>query len=308
MASTRLENRLTNDPSPCIWMQAGVVRRRFCWTDYHCTACRFDRALRRVCDQNKNLRIQGKTPRGKQGKIIFWKDKLKELPPGKRPCIHHMKERITFKACNRDYRCGTCEFDQYFYDQYTVHAVVRPVDLLDIEGFKIPQGFYFHHGHAWLRVEQGSEVRIGIDDFALRLLGPLDRIDAPLVGKTLKQDRDDIHMSRGPQKAKVRSPVSGIVTAINPKVREDGRLANQDPYTNGWVLRVHSKNLRQDLKNLMIGNETKRFFEAEVNRLYQVIEEEAGPLTADGGQLGYDVFGNIPRIGWNRLVKCFLHT
>jgi len=189
-----------------------------------------------------------------------------------------------------------------------VHAVVKPVAFLDIEGFKIPQGFYLHHGHAWLRVEQGSEVRIGIDDFALRLLGPLDRIEAPLVGKAIQQDRDDSHMCRGLQTAKVRSPSSGVVTAINPRVREDGRRANQDPYTSGWILRVHSKNLRQDLKNLMIGNETKRFLEAEVNRLYRIIEDETGPFATDGGQLGYDIFGSIPQVGWDRLVKFFLQT
>ncbi len=274
--------------------------------DYHCTTCRFDRALRRVCDQNKHLRKQGKIPKGKKSNIVFWKEKIRERSPGKRPCIHHMKERIDFKACNRDYRCVKCEFDQYFQDQFTVHAVVKPVGLIDIEGFKIPQGFYLHQGHTWLRVEQGSEVRIGIDDFALRLLGPLDRIEAPLVGKAVKQGRNDIRICRGTKTAKVRSPISGVVTAINPKVRENGRRANQDPYSNGWILRVHSKTLRQELKSLMLGNQTKHFLETEVNRLYRKIEDEAGLMATDGGQLGYDIFGNIPQVGWNRLVEFFL--
>ena len=149
---------------------------------------------------------------------------------------------------------------------------------------------------------------MGVDDFALRLLGPLDQIEAPLVGKTLKQDRADIMMRRGRHKAKILSPVSGVVTAINPKLRERGDLSNQDPYSDGWVLRAHSKNLRQDLKNLMIGRETEDFFAKEVDRLYSVIEEEAGPLAADGGQLGHDIYGSIPQVGWKRLVNRFLHT
>jgi glycine cleavage system H lipoate-binding protein len=219
-----------------------------------------------------------------------------------------MKGRIDFKGCNRDYKCGDCEFDQYFNDQHTVHAVVRPVDFMDIEGIKIPHGFYLHKGHTWVKVEEGSEVRIGLDDFALRVLGPLDDISAPLIGKTIEQNREDIIMSRGSNQAKVLSPVDGVVTAINPKLRNKGRLANQDPYTDGWVLRAHSKNLRKDLQNLMIGSETKDFFKQEVDRLYQVIEDAAGPLAADGGQLGNDIFGNIPQAGWNRLVKLFLHT
>jgi glycine cleavage system H lipoate-binding protein len=147
-----------------------------------------------------------------------------------------------------------------------------------------------------------------LDDFALRVLGPLDDISAPLIGKTIEQNREDIIMSRGSNQAKVLSPVNGVVTAINPKLRNKGRLANQDPYTDGWVLRAHSKNLRKDLQNLMIGSETKDFFKQEVDRLYQVIEDAAGPLAADGGQLGNDIFGNIPQAGWNRLVRLFLHT
>jgi len=289
-------------------MQAEVVQRKFCSSNYECPACRFDRALRRVCDENNRLGKQGKIPSGKKGRLILWKDKLKQRSQRKRPCLHHMKGRIDFKSCNRDYKCGDCEFDQYFNDQHVVHAVVRPVDFMDIDGIKIPHGFYLHKGHAWVKVEEGAEVRIGLDDFALRVLGPLDAISAPLIGKTLEQNRSDIIMRRGSNQATVLSPVGGVVTAINPKLRKKGRLANQDPYTDGWVLRAHSKNLRRDLRNLMIGSETKDFFKQEVHRLYQVIEDAAGPLAADGGQLGNDIHGNIPQVGWNRLVRFFLHT
>lgn len=73
-------------------------------------------------------------------------------------------------------------------------------------------------------------------------------------------------------------------------------------------MRVHADNLRRDLKNLMIGNETQDFIGAEVNRLYRLIEDEAGPLAADGGQLSHDIYGNLPQVGWRRLVKKFLRT
>lgn len=308
MDSIGLEHQLKTKQVPCIWMQAEVVQRKYCLSDYCCHACHFDRTLRRVCYENDQRIKQGKILKGKKGQIVFWKDKLKKRPPLKRPCLHHMKGRIDFKACNREYKCKDCEFDQYFDDQYAVHAVVRPVDFIDIEGIKIPYGFYLHKGHTWVKVEEGSDVRIGLDDFALRMLGPLDYIEAPLIGKTLEQNSDDITLGRGTNNAKVLSPISGVVTAINSNLRNDGSLANQDPYADGWVLRVHSKNLRKDLFSLMIGNETKDFYKEEIDRLYRVIEDEAGPLAADGGQLGADIYGNIPQVGWNRLVKLFLHT
>jgi glycine cleavage system H lipoate-binding protein len=308
MESHRKIKSASENSHPCIWMQAGVVRRKYCEIDFHCEACRFDRAMRRTARENNQLRQQGGIPQGKSGRIVYWKDRLRDLPAWKQPCLHHMKGRIEFRACTHDYQCGNCEFDQYFSDQYTVHAVVRPVDVLDVKGFKLPHGYYLHRGHTWVKIEEGSTVRIGLDDFALRLLGPLDRVEAPLMGKQVEQDRDDILLSRSSNTARVQSPISGVVTDINPELREKGKLANDDPYTSGWVMRLHSDNLRRDLKNLMIGDQASQYLDGEIDRLYEVIEEEAGPLAADGGYLGDDIFGNLPQTSWQKLTRLFLNS
>jgi glycine cleavage system H lipoate-binding protein len=308
MEAARKENIRSKADASCIWMQAGVVRCKLCAIDYHCEACQFDRALRRVARVNSQFKQQGKIPPGQRGKIVFWKDRLGELPQWKRPCLHHLKGRIGFRACTHGYQCGNCEFDQYFSDQYTVHTVVRPVDVLRVKGFKVPHGYYLHRGHTWVKIEEGSTVRVGLDDFALRMLGPLDRIEAPLMGQTVEQDRGDIFLSRGSNAAWIQSPISGVVTEMNPQLREKGNLANQEPYTGGWVMRLHSPTLRQDLKSLVIGEQAGRFLEKEIARLYQVIEEEAGLLAADGGYLGNDIFGNLPQASWPRLTRLFLRT
>jgi glycine cleavage system H lipoate-binding protein len=293
---------------PCIWMQAGVIPLKLCKNEYRCAACNFDMEMRRIADENEKHRQQGTPLSGKKGKIVHWQEKLKELPAWKRPCIHHMKRRIQFRACSNEYKCYDCEFDQFFHDQYAVHAVVKPVDVLDIESFKVPQGYYVHKGHAWLKMEENSEVRIGIDDFAMRLLGPFDRIEGPLVGKEVEQGKPQITMIRGQNRAQLLSPVSGVVTAINPDLREKASLADSDTYAGGWIMRVYSNRLRQDVKNLMIGEEAGSYFKKQVDLLHNVIEEEAGPLAADGGYLGDDIFGKLPQLKWNKLTKLFLHT
>ncbi len=110
-------------------------------------------------------------------------------------------------------------------------------------------------------------VRIGLDDFAMRLLGPLDQIQAPLMGKRLEQDRPDIALNRDGNHARLLSPVTGVVTDINPQLREQGSRGNEDPYGAGWILRLHCANLRQDLKRLMIGDQAGQFIDQEVDRL-----------------------------------------
>ncbi|MEJ2098320.1 MAG: hypothetical protein P8Y38_14695 [Deltaproteobacteria bacterium] len=124
------EHKARARQNPCIWMQAGVVRSKHCQLNYQCTACRYDKALRRVAEENRMLRKRGVPPHGRRARIVAWKDRLRELPSWKQPCLHSMKGRIEFRACTNDYSCVDCEFDQFFYDQFTVHAVVKPVAAL----------------------------------------------------------------------------------------------------------------------------------------------------------------------------------
>ncbi len=291
---------------PCIWAQAGVTRRKTCKTGYDCASCRFEGVMARAAEQNRQAAAMGVAPSGKKGGIVSWKDKLRARSQTRRPCIHHMKRRIEFRPCTHDYRCGDCEFDQFFQDQYLVHAVVTPVDVWDVKGFRFPQGYYFHRGHTWVKVEEGAQVRIGMDDFALRLFGPLDCVESPLVGCEVAQGRGEISIARGQNKAKIRSPVSGVVTAVNPPRRGRGRTANEDPYSTGWVMRVHAKRLRHDLKYLMLNEETRVFMDGEVDRLYAAIEDTGGPLSTDGGTLGHDIYGSMPQLGWDTLSRLFL--
>lgn len=293
---------------PCLWEQAGVVGRKTCREDFNCAGCRFDKAMQAVAEENRRLNAAGRPVPGKRANIVFWKEKMKEQPSGKKPCLHHMKGRIGFRSCTNNYRCGDCEFDQYFQDQYTVHTVVRPVAFLDIDGFQVPQGYYLHSGHAWVKIEEGHEVRVGLDDFALRLLGPFSGSSIPLVGKAVCQGRPGVRLFRDMREARLLSPVSGVVTAVNSELLESATKANMDPYTGGWLMCVHAGRLREDLKNLMIGDEAGAFIGSEVEQLYQVIEEEAGPLAADGGRLGENIYGHLPEKSWGRLTRRFLRS
>ena len=295
-------------PFSCLWMQAGVVRRKQCRLNFHCRVCRFDKALGRVCNENRRRPKIRRAGDGKRSALVHWQERLNALPPKQRPCIHHMKGHIGFRACTHAYACNNCDFDQFFQDDYSVHAVVQPVDVFCVDGVRIPQGFYLHAGHMWAKIEEGDSVRIGLDDFALRIFGPFDRVIAPLLGKTLQQGRADVTADRGSDSAALASPVSGVVTAVNTPLRDQARAMGRDPYAGGWVLRVHAADLRKDLKNLMISTETKAFLRAEVQRLQDVLESVSGPLAADGGMLGEDIYGKVPDLGWDRLTRMFLRT
>jgi len=113
---------------------------------------------------------------------------------------------------------------------------------------------------------------------------------------------------RGEHKAGLLSPLSGVITAVNPKLMKQGDLANHDPYTEGWVLTLHPQNLRKEIKDLMIAQQSAEFLEQEVDRLHHLMEEVSAPLAADGGYLGKDLFRAMPQLGWERLTRSFLRT
>jgi glycine cleavage system H lipoate-binding protein len=217
-----------------------------------------------------------------------------------------MKQRIDFRLCTQDYHCGSCDFDQFFFDEFTVHASVRPVEVFRVEGYRIPHGYYCHRGHAWVKLEEGSMVTVGLDDFAHRVLGPVERIESPLLGKTVERDRGQITLVRGHRSARALCPVSGIVTAVNAETRENAKAAGHSPYEKGWIMRVHAPDLRTDLKGLLLGAETHAFLEGEIDRVQRLVEETAGPLAADGGMLADDLCSRMPELEWDRLSRLVL--
>lgn len=310
----------------CLWMQAGVVKKKYCRAEFQCASCRYDKALRKVCQENQMALEQtgqstdfsddtrgtqfmaGKQRQveSKKARLMFWKDRLRMQPLSKRPCIHHMKGHIDFKTCPKSYHCVDCEFDQYFHDQFKVYTVLKPVGYKDISGVSLPVGYYLHKGHTWLKVEDQNHVRIGLDDFATRLLGAPDQIQALLMGKQATMGLPAFSFFRDGNAASFPSPVDGVVTEVNTNLKNKPELVNQQPYTDGWIMILYCPDLRKNLKQLMFMDSATGFVQTEVDNLYTFLEQETGLMAADGGSLGNDLYGNLPDLTWDKLISRFL--
>jgi len=279
--------------NPCIWMQAGAVSFKNCNNFYDCTTCKYDLGLRKKVDQ---------------GNQISWQDAMRRREGLERICRHSLTQRIAKRACAYDYECSKCDFDQFFEDVWSARTTSIPSDIQEIKGFKVPMGYYFHNGHTWARIESGGYVRVGMDDFSVKLLGNADALDLPLMGKELDQDRVGWGLKRDNNLADVRSPVNGVIVEVNSALREKPQMTNQGPYEEGWLFMVRMPDIKGAMKGLMDDTKTMDWINGEVNVLEHMIEEVAGPLAADGGYLANDIYGNIPQLGWDNLTKTFLRT
>ncbi|MDQ1334447.1 MAG: hypothetical protein QG552_1397 [Thermodesulfobacteriota bacterium] len=278
---------------PCIWMQAGAVEFKNCNNFFDCTTCKYD------------LGMRGKVEKGKQ---TSWQDAMRKRLGLDRVCRHSLTGRIAKRACAYDYTCSTCDFDQFFEDVWSVKTKAVPYETQEVKGFKVPMGYYFHNGHTWARIESGGYVRVGMDDFALKLLGRADVMDLPLMGKEVDKDFPGWGLKRKENQADVLSPVNGVIMEVNAALRDRPGLANEKPYEEGWVFMIRTPDVKKAANALMADADTLTWMDHEVGRLEAMVGEVAGPLAADGGYLADDIFGNLPGLGWGNLTKAFLRT
>jgi len=278
---------------PCLWMQPGVANFKNCNNYYDCNTCKYDLGMYKQVEK---------------GKQMSWQDAMRRLPDIDRACRHSLTHRIGHRLCAYNYECASCDFDQFFEDVWAARTKTIPFEVQNIKGFDVPVGYYFHNGHTWARIESGGFIRIGFDDFSLKLLGKADALDLPLMGNELDPDKAGWGLKRKDQQADVLSPVGGVITEVNSKVRENPELANREPYGDGWLFMVRTPNIKKTVKSLMTDTSSLDWMNAEVNQLETMIEEVAGPLAADGGHLQPDIYGNLPDLGWANLTKTFLKT
>lgn len=282
----------------CIWMKAGVVNFRLCDNAYDCTHCAFDQGMRRLMETGSSRR-----------ETKYWGEALKERYPGwERPCRHALTGRIDApKICTRNYECYHCPYDQMM-DQYTMSLLTDPPKTVRVSGYELAEGYYFHPGHCWVRFEPGGMVRVGFDDFLLRVFGTPNEVELPPLGRACRQNETGCSFRRDGREADTAMPVSGTVVAVNHEVLEHPETARRDPYHAGWLLMLEPEEPKKATKSLYFGREAAQWLEMENQKLMRMMGPEYESLAATGGQPVDDMYGRVPGLDWNELVRSFLRT
>jgi glycine cleavage system H lipoate-binding protein len=285
----------------CIWMKAGVVNFRLCDNAYDCYTCPFDKGMRKAMNQ--------KSPTTEKSEQPEWVRYLQERYHGSsRPCRHALTGRIHApKICTMNYECFHCPYDQML-DEMDLDQQIDAPSYRIVSGWKIAEGYYYHMGHSWARFEHGGRIKIGYDDFIVKLFGTMQTLDLPPLGALLEQNHVGWAFGRDDHKAAVLSPVTGTVLATNHKALEHPAMANHDPYQSGWLCIVEPKHPKRDLKGLYFGHESYQWIEKENKKLLSLIGPEYEDLAATGGGLVNDIYDQIPDLGWEALVRTFLRT
>jgi glycine cleavage system H protein len=100
-----------------------------------------------------------------------------------------------------------------------------------------PEELRYHPEHDWARVE-GDEATFGITWFAQDALGEVVFYEPPEVGKEVKKDESYAEVESVKAVSDIYAPLSGEVTAVNDAISESPEKINEDPYGDGWLVKV----------------------------------------------------------------------
>jgi glycine cleavage system H protein len=100
-----------------------------------------------------------------------------------------------------------------------------------------PEDLKYHRDHDWARIE-GDEAVLGITWFAQDALGELVHFEPPADGTALVKDRAYGEVESVKAVSDVIAPLSGEVLEVNAKVVEAPETVNDDPYGEGWLVRI----------------------------------------------------------------------
>jgi len=183
---------------------------------------------------------------------------------------------------------------------------------LDVTDFRLPKGLFFHKGHTWANIETSGKMKIGVDDFARRILGRFDGFMLRNVGEFVKQGEEILSVRQGKRTAVFTSPVDGVIRSINEKVTEDPIVVREYPYEAGWIYSIEPTNLAIDVKRLISNKKALSWLRNEIRKFRDFLAEQSlqnklvGQTLQDGGLPVDGLMEHMDDFIWTRFQEDFL--
>ncbi|KPK58512.1 MAG: glycine cleavage system protein GcvH [Gammaproteobacteria bacterium] len=106
----------------------------------------------------------------------------------------------------------------------------------------VPGDLKYTKSHEWVREEEDGSVLVGITDHAQSALGDLVFVEPPEEGSEVAAGDACAVVESVKAASDVYSPVTGEVTEANDALSDSPELVNQDPYGDGWIMRIQLSN------------------------------------------------------------------
>jgi CheY-like chemotaxis protein len=171
--------------------------------------------------------------------------------------------------------------------------------------FAIPGGAFISEGHCWASIGQDGTAKVGIDDFAKKLIGRVSGIDFPNLGMNITKGQPLFTIKQGNRSIQFLSPVSGQVKNINHELVEDLEAMDFTPYEKNWICSIDADKLDTELTQLKIGKNAVNFYQEEIEKYISQIKKLIKSDSPDNFELQWGQIENLDEKEWYIIVGEF---
>ena len=140
--------------------------------------------------------------------------------------------------------------------------------MATVRGCNIPEDrYYWVEKHTWAILESDGTVRIGITDVAQNLAKGIVNVTPKDVERKVKKGKSAGTLESGKWVGPVTSPLTGVIAEVNETVKEKPALINEDPYGEGWFVKIKPDDWDGESGDLVTG-------EAAVAAYQKFMEEQ----------------------------------
>lgn len=120
-----------------------------------------------------------------------------------------------------------------------------------------PNDLLYSKEHEWVRRE-GSDIRIGITQFAQEELGDIVFVELPEVGEKIEMNEPFGSLESVKTVSELYAPISGTVVEVNAELEDNPDLVNKSPYDQAWLIVIEASN-EEELDELLSADEYKKY-------------------------------------------------
>jgi CheY-like chemotaxis protein len=171
--------------------------------------------------------------------------------------------------------------------------------------FAIPGGVFISKRHCWAGIDQDGNVKIGVDDFAKKLIGKIDKVEFPNLGMNVNVGQPLFSLKQGNRHINFVSPISGNVTEINNTLEDDIDTLDISPYEQNWICKIDADNLDSEIRNLQIGNAAVAFYQEDIEKYQDEIKKLGVANNGDNENLFKGELATLDDFNFDKLVSQF---
>lgn len=148
--------------------------------------------------------------------------------------------------------------------------------------FNVPAGIFVSRNHTWVNIEMNGTARIGIDDFARKIISKMDGVELPKLNKEIQKGELLFAIKHDSHTFNVSSPISGKVTLVNTEHAEHPELIGLIPFELSWMCCIEPSNLPEELRSLKIGVDSINWYREEIEKYSELVKR----VEKEGAQTG----------------------